>query len=116
MEVALRRRLEGVAGVSISQRQQTAEVTFGAGDHRFSPQAFREAINEAGVKVLSVQIEACGVIQEDANGRRLVSGRNTFVLVDAATTAAGQAVCVTGTLDDTSDPPRLEVKGATPAS
>ncbi len=110
MEVALRRRLEGVAGVSISQRQQTAEVTFGAGDHLFSPGAFREAVNEAGVKVLSFQIDACGVIQEGANGRRLVSGRNTFQLLNASNVTAGQAVCVVGTLDDTSEPPRLEVK------
>jgi hypothetical protein len=60
MEVALRRRLEGVASISISQERQTAEVAFARGPHIFSPEEFRAAVGEADVEVLSFEIEACG--------------------------------------------------------
>ncbi len=115
MEVALRRRLEGVADVSISQRHQTAEVSFASNDHLFSPKAFRDAVNEALVIVRSFEIEACGVVQETENGRLLVAGRNTFVLIDPTNAAAEGAACITGALDETSEPPRLEVKDVAPA-
>jgi hypothetical protein len=112
MEVALRRRLEGVADISISQSRQTTEVTFAQGPHTFSPRAFRDAVGEAGVSVLSFHIDACGVVEQKDRQRWLAAGKNRFLLVEGGRTSAGpvgQAVCVSGRLNDDSVPHRLKI-------
>jgi hypothetical protein len=109
MEVALRRRLEGVAAVSISQREQTAEVRFAEGDYTFSPEAFRKAVAEAGVVVLSFQIDACGSIEQGQEQRWLVTDKNRFLLTARSTLPPDQPVCVSGRLDDRAPPLRLDV-------
>jgi|KBSSwiStaDraftv2_1062776.scaffolds.fasta_scaffold723012_1 hypothetical protein len=109
MEVALRRRLEGVAEVSISQREQTAEVTFAKGDYAFSSDAFRKAVAEAGVVVLSFQIDACGSIEQEQEQRWLVTDRNRFLLTAGDTLPSDQPICVSGRLDDRAPPLRLHI-------
>jgi hypothetical protein len=109
MEVALRRRLEGVAGIAISQREQTAEVRFEAGGHHFSPEAFRKAVAEAGVVVVSFEMDACGSIEQERDQRWLVAGKNRFLLSGAVPAARDQLTCVSGRLDDRTEPARLEV-------
>jgi len=109
MEVALRRRLEGVAEVSISQREQTAEVRFAEGDYTFSPAAFRKAVAEAGVVVLSFQIDACGSIEQEQEQRWLVTDRNRFLLTASGTLRPDQRLCVSGRLDDRAPPLRLDI-------
>ena len=108
MEVALRRRLEGVSDIAISQREQTAEVRF-EGDHAFSPSEFRKAVGEAGVVVLRFNLDACGSVDEDGQQRWLVAGKNRWLLTGERTVAAGQPLCVSGRLDDRAEPSTLEV-------
>jgi hypothetical protein len=108
MEVALRRRLDGVADIAISQREQSAEVRF-EGDHAFSPEAFRKAVGEAGVVVLSFQVDACGQVERDQKGQWLVAGRNRWLLGAGRDAPPGQLLCVSGHLDDRARPPRLDV-------
>lgn len=109
MEVALRRRLDGVADISISQREQTAEVTFAEGDRAFSPEAFRKAVGEAGVVVLRFHVDACGSVQQDGQQRWLVAGKNRWLLRGDATIPVGSPLCVSGRLDDRAKPPAFDV-------
>lgn len=109
VEVALRRRLEGVATVSISISEQTTEVAFAPG-HAFVPAVFREAVKEAGVEVLSFEIEACGVTERIDDHWWLTTGADRFLLVAHELPAPGQAVCASGRLDDRSTPSRLEIR------
>jgi len=74
MEVALRRRLEGVATVAISQQHQTAEVRFAPGPHVFSAAEFRAAAGEADVEVVSFAIEACGRMEAGDTGATGATG------------------------------------------
>ena len=108
MEVALRRRLEGVTDISISQREQTAEVHF-AGNHTFSPDEFRKAVGEAGVRVRTFDVEACGSIEQDQQQRWLIAGKNRWRLSGGAAAPANQPICVSGRLDDRAEPPTLDV-------
>ncbi len=103
MDVALRRRLDGVAHVSISQSRQTAEVAFAAMPHTFSTVAFREAVGEAEVEVLRFEVDVCGVVVLDGDQRWLTAGTDRFLLGDGEW-AGGQHVCVTGHLTDGSGP------------
>ena len=113
MEVALRRRLEGVEHVSISQRQQTAEVTFAPGHRAFSPSEFRTAVGEAEVEVLSLEIDACGIVQEE-NGQYWITITGASFLLHDRVPASG-VTCVTGQLNDHVDPFELARVTALPA-
>jgi hypothetical protein len=104
MEVALRRRLEGVASISISQQHQTAEVVFAPGPHGFSAREFRAAVAEAGVEVVRFEIEACGRVEEDSGTRWFVAGPHRFVLSDGP---MNHTPCLVGTLDDGREPVAL---------
>lgn len=107
MEVALRRRLDGVVDVSISQARQTAAVTFAPGTRTFTTAEFRAALQEAGVTVLSLQIDVCGYKQE--GGLWLTDERESpFALIRGAAHADG-ALCISGRLDDRVTPYHLTV-------
>jgi hypothetical protein len=116
MEVALRRRLEGVADVAISQSRQTVDVKLLPGPHVFSPNVFREAVDEAGVEVLTFTVDACGTVEREGDRRWFVAGTNRFLLAGSTTVAEDEPLCVSGRLDDKSTPPRLEVSSASPQS
>jgi len=117
----LRRRLEGVARIVISQQHQTAEVSFVPGSHVFSPEEFRAAVGEADVEVVSFAIEACGNVESGAPGalgaqgaqgaqgaagaqgaqgaRWFVAGANRFVLSGELPNGAEKA-CISAVLDE----------------
>jgi hypothetical protein len=124
MEVALRRRLEGVATIAISQAHQTAEVTFAPGRRVFSPEEFRAAVGEAEVEVVEFEIEACGNVISGASSassassasgasgagaaqpeRWFVAGANRFVLTGEL--HGDDTACVSATLDDRREPYEL---------
>ena len=105
MEAALRRRLEGVVDVQISQRGQTASVTFGSGA-RFTPGAFSDAVAEAGVEVLRLTVDACGATVRDDHGQWLSAGPHRFLLGSPVPQAA--TVCVSGWLQEHGDDWRLD--------
>jgi hypothetical protein len=106
MELALRRRLEGVATVFISQREQTAAVVFAAGQHLFSPGEFRAAVGEADVEVISFEIEACGRVEEDGTTQWFVAGPNRFILVEGS--SGLRTACIAAALQDGRKPPELD--------
>jgi hypothetical protein len=113
MEVALRRRLAGVAGISISQSQQTTVVTFARGRHAFSPLDFRRALSEADVEVLRMEIDLCGAF-ERKTGERWITIAGMHVVLRGHAPADG-ITCVTGQLNDRVEPHVLEVTRADPA-
>lgn len=106
-EVALRQRLAGVTGISISQSDQTVSVQFAPGGGGFSPVVFRDAVAEAGIEVLAIDIDACGVVEEATGQRWLVAGANRFMLDDGGGTPTGRLMCVSGSLNDRSTPYRV---------
>jgi hypothetical protein len=109
MEVALRRRLAGVAEVSISQRQQTAAVTFVSGTRAFSSAAFREALAEAEVDVVSLDVDVCGVADDQNVLRASLTAPEPFVRLRGGWAPAGNSICVTGRLDERPEIPELQV-------
>ena len=100
----MRRRLAGVADVAISQSQQTAAVTFVSGTHEFSAAAFREAVAEADVEVLSLEVDVCGVIDGENGLRSAGDGKRPLVRLRGGSALPGSAVCVSGHLDEPVEP------------
>lgn len=115
MEMALRRRLEGVADISISQQKQAATVTFVPGTDVFSAAEFRSAVAEADVEVLTIDARVCGVVDEKGTLRPNLSDHEPLVQL-RGDVQQGTSVCVTGRLDDRVDPYELEVVSAQPRS
>lgn len=109
MEVALRRRLAGVEDIAISQRQQTAVVTFRSGTQQFSATAFREAVAEAEVEVLSLDADVCGVVDEANRLRRSLQVEPPLLHLRGGTAVPGSAVCVNGRLNEHAQPYELDV-------
>ena len=82
-------------------------VEFAQGGSVFSPAVFRDAVDDAGVQVQAIQIDACGVVEETQGQRWLVAGANRFALDDGGGTPAGRPVCISGWLNEQSTPYRL---------
>jgi hypothetical protein len=116
MEVALRRRLEGVADISISQSQQTAAVTFLSGTHEFSIAEFSAAVAEAEVEVISVQADVCGVVDGAQVLRPSLETDKALVRLRGRDAPRGTMICVTGRLDGAVEPPELRVTAVQPNS
>jgi hypothetical protein len=114
MEVALRQRLDGVAAVSISEGEQTTEVIFAPGDHAFSIEAFRLALRQADVAIVSVEIDACGIV-ERGEETRLEGGKTDLLLKGADDAPSGSPVCISGRLEQPTDPLRVQVDRWEPA-
>jgi hypothetical protein len=102
MEVALRQRLEGVAAISISESAQTTEVIFTPGDHEFSVEAFKGALKQADVEVVTMDVDACGRVERHGDERRLRAGKIEFVLQSGASAPDGASVCVAGRIQESS--------------
>lgn len=115
MEVALRRRLVGVAEVSISQSEQSAAVTFTQGTLSFSAIEFRRAVAEADVEVISLEASVCGVVNERSELRPRNVGP-PLVRLQGAGAAVGTTICATGQLDDRVEPYELDVSSSRPWS
>jgi hypothetical protein len=115
LEVALRQRLDGVAGVSISEIHQTTEVRLRPGVDPFSPRVFREAHRQAQVEIVAMRIDACGSVESGASGRRLRAGATELLLAGEHAPLEDGRVCVSGTLREEGDRLRLEVTSSSPA-
>lgn len=107
MELALRRRLDGVVDVRISQHRQTASVVFSPGAHAFAASEFRGAVGEADVQVVRFEIDACGRVERAGASTWLNAGGNRFLLTALPSTVIGD-YCLSGVLDDGVSPARLE--------
>ena len=110
----MRRRLAGVADVSISQSQQTAAVTFVSGTRAFSAAAFDEAVAEAEVDVVSLEVDVCGVIDDQSVLRSSTGDQRPFAKLRGGAADVSSTVCVTGRLDESPELPELEVTKSLP--
>ena len=114
MEVALRRRLVGVAEVSISQNEQTAAITFSPGTRSFSAAEFRRAVAEADVEVIAFEASVCGVVGERNELRLRNDLGQPMVRLRDSDAGVGTSICATGRLDDRAEPYELQVANFRP--
>ena len=101
--------------VSISQREQTAMVSFVPGTRIFSAAEFRAAVAEADVEVVSLDMRVCGLVDEGGALRPASSGHEPLVQLRGHV-RSGTSICVTGRLDDRLEPYGLEVIHSQPRS
>ena len=85
-------------------------MEFAATPHIFSATAFREAMGEADVEVVSFEADVCGVVVQEQDRRWLTAGADRYLLADGEW-ELGPGVCVTGRLAEGADP-HLVLEGA----
>lgn len=115
LEVALRQRLEGVVGVSISETNQTTEVTLRPGPDAFSISKYREAHRQAQVEVVTMRLDACGLVEGSGANRRLRAGATELLLAGEQTAGDGTRICVSGVVREEGDRIRLDLTSSKPA-
>jgi len=109
LEAALRRRLN-IVDASVSLEHQTVELELPPRSP-FASLSFREAGREAGAEVQSVDIEACGTIDLIDGQAWFNSGSARLLLAGSRRFTTGAEICVTGELQDLTQPPRLVPRG-----
>ena len=110
----MRRRLAGVYEVSVSQQAQTVAVIFRPGTRVFSAAAFRAAVGEAEVEVVTLELDVCGVADGTNDLPSLRVGVQSVFRLRDANARAGSRICVEGRLDDGVEPNVLHVKTVRP--
>jgi hypothetical protein len=88
-------------------------VTFESGTRAFSAAAFSDAVAEAEVTVVNLQVEICGVV-DDERVLRSSGDRQPLVRLRVGDADSNGAVCLIGRLDEGSGVPRLEVTQSLP--
>lgn len=95
----MRQRLEGVAAIRISESAQTTEVIFAPGDRPFSVDHFKAALKQADVEIVTLELDACGTVEQRGTQRLLQAGATEFVLAPGSGPPDGP-VCVAGQLQE----------------
>jgi hypothetical protein len=106
MDMALRRRLDGVAEIRISQERQTAEVLFTADAQALATSEFRAAVGEADVEVLRFEIDVCGRFEREGATTLFVAASNRFLVADEPPSSSG-LTCLSADLNDGTVPALL---------
>ena len=107
LEEALQRRLNALA-ITVDLQRQTIDAEFSPGSP-FASSSFRQVVKDADAAVEKLEIEACGII-DTAGGRSwITSGSARLLLQGSGPFVTGTDVCVTGELQDLSDPPQLVI-------
>ena len=76
--------------------------------------AFREAVAEADVEVVSLELDACGVAESSNELVSLRIADQSVLRLHGATAVAGGRICVQGRLDDGVEPNVLHVTTVRP--
>ena len=84
-------------------------MTFVSGTHVFSSAAFKEAVAEADVDVVSLEIDVCGPVDDQNVLRSSANGQQRIVRLRGVDRRGGRTTCVTGRLDERTELPELEV-------
>ena len=85
-----------------------------SGTPSFSAAAFREAAAEAEVDVVNLEVDVCGVVDDQRVLRSSTGGQQPFVRLRGSNPVGAGTICVSGRLDEGPEPPELEVAKSLP--
>jgi hypothetical protein len=96
----------------VDDEKDTASVRFAKGE-AFSPAAFQDAVEQVRMRVVSLRVQACGVVEQDNGEKWMQAGTNRFRLQGDAALPVGRNICADGTLDTRAAPSTFEVSAFT---
>jgi hypothetical protein len=102
------KRQYAASDVDVNDDKDTASVTF-AGDDGFSPANFNAAVERVRMRVVSLQVRACGELETRDGQTWMTAGKNRFLVRSERQLPGNGRVCAEGTLDTRGEPATYQV-------
>jgi hypothetical protein len=102
------------AAVVVDDDKDTATLRWKRGE-AFSADDFGQAVADVRMRVLDLNLEACGHAEAHGADRILAAGSSRFVLRGSQTVPLDQPICIAGRLDSRQQPAVLEIAAVTPS-
>lgn len=96
------------SAIDVDDEKDTATVQFAKGEN-FSPAAFQDAVERVRMRVVTLRVQACGLVDEADGAKWMTAGANRFRLRGDRDVPAGKNICADGSLDTSSTPPTFQI-------
>ena len=76
---------------------------------KFHAGAFQDAVERVRMRVVTLRVQACGLVDEADGAKWMTAGANRFRLRGDRDVPAGKNICADGSLDTSSTPPTFQI-------
>jgi hypothetical protein len=107
LQASLKRQYQASA-INVDDEKDTATVQFAKGED-FSAAAFQDAVERVRMRVLTLRVQACGVVAETDGAKWMTAGPNRFRVRSDRDVPLGRTSCADGSLDTSSTPATFQI-------
>ena len=107
LEASLKKQYK-TSAIAVDDDKDTATVQFAKGED-FSPAAFQDAVERVRMRVVTLRVQACGLVDEADGAKWMTAGANRFRLRSERDVPVGKTICADGSLDTSSAPATFQV-------
>lgn len=107
LQASLKKQYQ-TSAIAVDDDKDTATVQFAKGEE-FSPAAFQDAVERVRMRVVTLRLQACGVVDEADGAKWMTAGANRFRLRSERDVPVGKTICADGSLDTGSAPATFQI-------
>lgn len=107
LQASLKRQYQASA-INVDDDKDTATVQFAKGED-FSAAAFTDAVERVRMRVVTLRIQACGVVTEADGAKWMTAGTNRFRILSDRDVPLGKTICADCSLDTSSTPATFQL-------
>lgn len=107
LQASLRRQYQ-TSAINVDDEKDTATIRFAKGED-FSAAAFQDAVERVRMRVVTLRVQACGLVDESGGAKWMTAGSNRYRLQSDQDVPAGKTICADGTLDTRSSPATFQI-------
>ena len=107
LQASLKRQYQ-TSAIDVDDDKDTATVQFAKGEN-FSAAAFQDAVERVRMRVVTLRVQACGLVDESGGAKWMSAGQNRFRLRSDRDVPVGKTICADGALDTSSTPATFQI-------
>jgi hypothetical protein len=107
LQASLKRQYQ-TSAINVDDEKDTATVQFAKGED-FSAAAFEDAVERVRMRVVTLRVQACGLVEDAGGAKWMAAGQNRFRLRSDQEIPVGKTICADGSLDTTRTPATFQV-------
>ena len=107
LQASLKRQYQ-TSAINVDDEKDTATVQFAKGED-FSAAAFQDAVERVRMRVVTLRLQACGLVEQGDGAKWMTAGQNRFRLRSDQDLPVGKTICADGSLDTASTPATFQV-------
>jgi hypothetical protein len=107
LQASLKRQYQ-TSAINVDDEKDTATVQFAKGED-FSAAAFQDAVERVRMRVVTLRVQACGLVEDAGGAKWMAAGQNRFRLRSDQEIPVGKTICADGSLDTTRTPATFQV-------